>query len=142
MSSRIQYSQPLLNTLLMHLWQELQPHLFLNIMPGAGRTYLWALLPFPLCNSIRLDGKRQCTASFSCLYRCSYRCGFAFRVVVLLKDELSWRVLWSRFSSRISLYIAAFIFPAILISQFLPEKHPHSMMLSPLCLTVGMVFAW
>ena len=41
------------------------------------------------------------------------------------------RVLWSRFSSRISLYFAPFIFPLILTSLPVPaaEKQPHSMML-------------
>jgi len=44
------------------------------------------------------------------------------------------RALWSRLSSMISLYIAAFIFPLILTSLPVPaaEKHPHSMMLPPL----------
>ena len=44
-------------------------------------------------------------------------------------------------SSRISLYFAPFIFPAILTSHPVPaaEKHPHSMMLPPPCFTVGMV---
>ena len=52
----------------------------------------------------------------------------------------SW-VLWSRFSSRISLYFAPFIFPSILISLPVPaaEKYPHSMILPPPCFIVGMV---
>ncbi len=42
----------------------------------------------------------------------------------------SW-ALWRRFLSRISLYLAAFIFPSIATSRPVPaaEKHPHSMML-------------
>ncbi len=49
--------------------------------------------------------------------------------------------LWRRFSSRISLYLAAFIFPSIATSRPVPaaEKHPHSMMLPPPCFTVGTV---
>ena len=51
----------------------------------------------------------------------------------------SW-ALWSRCSSRISLYFAPFIFPSILTSFPVPvaEKHPHSRMLPPPCFTVGM----
>ena len=45
------YSQPLLNTLLMHLWQQLQPQVFLNMMPQAWHTHLWAILPIPLCST-------------------------------------------------------------------------------------------
>lgn len=54
--------------------------------------------------------------------------------VVLLKDEPS---ALSRFSSRMS----TFIFSSIMTSLPLPatEKHPHSMMLSPPCFTVGLV---
>uniref|UniRef100_A0A672QSQ6 Metalloendopeptidase n=1 Tax=Sinocyclocheilus grahami TaxID=75366 RepID=A0A672QSQ6_SINGR len=47
--------------------------------------------------------------------------------------------LWRRFSSRISLYLAAFIFPSIATSRPVPaaEKPPRSMMLPPPCLAVG-----
>ena len=45
------YSQPLLNTLLMHLWHQLQPQVFLNMMPQAWHTYLWAVLPITLCST-------------------------------------------------------------------------------------------
>lgn len=64
----------------MYLWQF---HLFLNMTPGAGHTYLSAVSPFTFCNSIRLDG---CTAIFRSLHRCSFRCGCVF-MFVLLKDE-------------------------------------------------------
>ena len=49
--------------------------------------------------------------------------------------------LWSRFSSRISLYFALFTFLSILTSLPVPatEKHPHSMMLPPPCFIIGMV---
>ena len=60
--------------------------------------------------------------------------------VNLLHSLMSF-VLWSRFSSRICLHLAAFIVPSILAS--LPvhaaEKHPHSMMLPPPCFMVRMV---
>ncbi len=66
------------------------------------------------------------------------------RVIVLLEVNLrpslrSW-ALW-RVSSRIYLYLAAFIFPSIATSRPVPaaEKHPHSMMLPPPCFTVGTV---
>jgi hypothetical protein len=48
-------------------------------------------------------------------------------------------VLWSRFSSRICLYFALFIFPSILTSLPGPEKRPHRMMLPPPWFTVEMV---
>ena len=59
------------------------------------------------------------------------------------RPSLRSRALWSRFSARMSLYIAA-IFPSILTSLPVPgtEKHPHSMMLPPPCFTVGMVLPW
>jgi hypothetical protein len=60
--------------------------------------------------------------------------------VILHPSLWSW-ALWNRFSSKISLYFAPFIFP--LIPSSLPvlaaDKHPHSMMLPPPCFTVGMV---
>ncbi len=68
------------------------------------------------------------------------------RVIVLLEGKPSAQsevlsTLWRRFSSRISLYLAAFIFPSIATSRPVPaaEKHPHSMMLPPPCFTVGPV---
>lgn len=43
------------------------------------------------------------------------------------------RAFWSSISSRMCLYIAAFIFPSILTGLPVPaaEKHPHSLMLPP-----------
>ncbi len=60
---------------------------------------------------------------------------------VNLRPSLRSWVLWRRFSSRISLYLAAFIFPSIATSRPVPaaENHPHSMMLPPPCFTVGTV---
>ncbi len=60
---------------------------------------------------------------------------------VNLRPSLRSWALWRRFSSRISLYLAAFIFPSIATSHPVPaaEKHPHSMMLPPPCFTVGTV---
>uniref|UniRef100_A0A674EWK9 Serine/threonine-protein kinase MRCK alpha n=1 Tax=Salmo trutta TaxID=8032 RepID=A0A674EWK9_SALTR len=50
-------------------------------------------------------------------------------------------MLLCRFSSRITLHFAPFIFTSILTSLPVPaaEKHPHSVMLPPPCFTVGMV---
>ena len=60
---------------------------------------------------------------------------------VSLRPSLRSWVLWSRFSSRISLYFALFIFPSILTSLPVPasEKHPHTMMLPIPCFIIGMV---
>ncbi len=60
---------------------------------------------------------------------------------VNLRPSLRSWALWRRFSSRISLYLAAFIFPSIATSRPVPaaEKHPHGMMLPPPCFTVGTV---
>ncbi len=60
---------------------------------------------------------------------------------VNLRPSLRSWALWRRFSSRISLYLAAFIFPSIATGRPVPaaEKHPHSMMLPPPCFTVGTV---
>ena len=168
----------MLNTLLMHLWQQLQ--LFTVFLQSFG---IWChklgtpifgqFYPFPLqhlSSSIRLDGKRRCTAIFRSLQRCSigFKSGLwlghsrtftelswsHFDILAVCLGSLScwkmnltpvWsRALWSRFSSRMSLYTAAFILPSIRTSLPVPaaEQHPHSMMLPPPCFTVGMVLAW
>ncbi len=112
-----------------------------------------------LSSSVRLDGKRWWTAIFRSLQRCSigFKSGLwlghsrtvtellwshSFVILAVCLGSLScWKVnlrpslrswaLWRRFSSRISLYLAAFIFPSIATSRPVPaaEKHPHSMML-------------
>ncbi len=70
------YSQPLLNTLLKHLWHQLQPQVFLSMMLNTSLAHLF-LGSFShsslqdLSSSIRLDGKRRCTAIFRSLQRCS-----------------------------------------------------------------------
>ncbi len=122
-----------------------------------------------LSSSVRLDGKRWWTAIFRSLQRCSigFKSGLwlghsrtvtellwshSFVILAVCLGSLScWKVnlwpslrswaLWRRFSSRISLYLATFIFPSIATSRPVPaaEKHPHSMMLPPPCFTVGTV---
>ena len=59
-----------------------------------------------------------------------------------LRHSLRSFSLWSRFSSRICLYLAPFIVPSILRSLpvLATEKHPYSMMVPLPCFTVGMVF--
>ncbi len=121
-----------------------------------------------LSSSVRLDGKHR-TAIFRSLQRCSigFKSGLwlghsrtvtellwshSFIILAVCLGSLScWKVnlqpglrswaLWRRFSSRISLYLAAFIFPSIATSRPVPaaEKHPHNMMLPPPCFTVGTV---
>ncbi len=110
-----------------------------------------------LSSSVRLDGKRWWTAIFRSLQRCSigFKSGLwlghsrtvtellwshSFVILAVCLGSLSW-ALWRRFSSRIFLYLAAFIFPSIATSRPVPaaEKHPHSMMLPPPCFTVGTV---
>jgi hypothetical protein len=76
------------------------------------------------------------------------RClGCVLRVIVLLEGEPSPQsevlsvLLWSRFSSRITVYFAPFTFPSILTSLPVPatEKHAHRIMLPPPCLTVDVM---
>ncbi len=107
-----------------------------------------------LSSSVRLDGKRWWTAIFRSLQRCSigFKSGLwlghsrtvtellwshSFVILAVCLGSLScWKVnlrpslrswaLWWRFSSRISLYLAAFIFPSIATSRPVPaaEKPP------------------
>ncbi len=121
-----------------------------------------------LSSSVRLDGKRWWTAIFRSLQRCSigFKSGLwlghsrtvtellwshSFVILAVCLGSLScWKVnlrpslrswaLWRRFSSRISLYLTAFIFPSIATSRPVPaaEKHPHSMMLPPPCSLLGL----
>ncbi len=107
-----------------------------------------------LSSSVRLDGKRWWTAIFRSLQRCSigFKSGLwlghsrtvtellwshSFVILAVCLGSLScWKVnlrpslrswaLWRRFSSRISLYLAAFIFPSIATSRPVPaaEKTP------------------
>ncbi len=122
-----------------------------------------------LSSSVRLVGKRWWTAIFRSLQRCSigFKSGLwlghsrtvtellwshSFVILAVCLGSLScWKVnlrpslrswaLWRRFLSRISLYLATFIFPSIATSHPVPaaEKHPHSMMLPPPGFTVGTV---
>ena len=54
---------------------------------------------------------------------------------------LRWHALWSRLSSRTSLYLDAFILPSVLtsLSVLAAKKHHHNMMPPPPCFIVGMV---
>ena len=123
-----------------------------------------------ICSSpVKLDGERRWTAIFKSFHRFSM--GFkswlslghcrtftfmfwshsSVALAVCLGSLSCWNVnlhrslrsfaLWSRFSSRIYLYLAPFIVPSILTSLAVPatKKHPHSMMLPPPCFTVGML---
>ena len=117
-----------------------------------------------LSSSVSLDGEGRWTSLFMSLQRWSIefksrlwlahsrtpkdlsRSHYCIVLAVFcwkenLRPSLRSWVLRSKFSSRISLYFAMFIFPSILISLPVPatEKHPHSMMLPQPCFTVGMV---
>ena len=72
------YSDPLLSTLLKHLWQRLQPLVFLGMTLQAWHTCIWGLSPILMCrsveilsSSVRLDGELCCTAIFRFFQRCS-----------------------------------------------------------------------
>ena len=122
-----------------------------------------------LPSTVRLDGERVFTAIFKSLQRCliGLKTGLwlghsrTFRelsrshsyviLAVCLGSLSCWKMnlspsltswaLWSRFSARIFLYFALFIFPSTQTSLPIPatEKHPHSMMITQLCFTVKMV---
>ena len=138
-------------------------HLFLDLF-GHSSGHI-------LAGSVRLDGEHWYTAIFSSFHTCSigFRSGLwlghsktftdflrshSFVLLAVCFGSLScwkvnlcprlWpRVLWSRFSSRILVYFAAFIFLTMRTIRPVPaaEKHLHIMMLPPLCFTVGMVLA-
>ncbi len=107
-----------------------------------------------LSSSVRLDGKRWWTAIFRSLQRCSigFKSGLwlghsrtvtellwshSFIILAVCLGSLScWKVnlrpslrswaLWRRFSSRISLYLAAFIFPSIATSRPVPAAYKNT----------------
>ena len=93
---------------------------------GHSRTFR-DLSRSPYC--IVLD---VCLGSLSC-----------WVVVLTVNLRLSLRswALWSRFSSRISLYFSLFIFDSILTSLLVPapEKHTHSITLRSPCFTIGIL---
>ena len=154
------YSHPLLSTLLKHLWQRLQTWVFLGMALQAWPTCIWGVSPIVLfCftaifrspeildqGSSPGSGRATQGHSETCpeatpalSWLCAYgRCPVG--KMYLHPSLRSW-ALWSRFSSRISLYLAPFIFPSILTSLPVPaaEKQPHSMMLPPPCCIVVMV---
>ena len=45
------YSDPLLSTLLKHLWQRLQHRVFMGMMLQAWHTCIWGVSPIVLCRS-------------------------------------------------------------------------------------------
>ena len=86
---------------------------------GRSRTFMFL---FWSHSSVALP---VCLGSLSCWNINLHRCRRSF-------------ALWSRFSSRIGLYLAPFIVPSVLTSLPVPtiEKHPHSMMLTPTCFRI------
>ena len=112
------YSDPLLSTLLKHLWQRLQPQVFLDMTLQAWHTCMWGVYPILLCKTSQALS------------------GWIGSVAAQLFTSL-----WSKLSSRISLYSGPLIFPSILTSLLVPaaENHTDSMMLPTPFLTVGMV---
>ena len=142
------YSQPLLSTLLWHLWQQLQPQVFWNMKPQAWHTYLWPVSPIPLYRTSRAPsgwmgsvGAQQFPdPSRDVQWDSSLGSGWTFTelswnhsiniLAVCLGSLSCWkmnrrpslrsRVLWSWFSSRVSLSVAAFIFPSVLTSVPVP----------------------
>ena len=66
------YSDPLLSTSLKHLWQKLQPQVFLGMTLQAWHNYIWDVSLIPLCRSTRaLSGWIRSIAAqlFSGLFR-------------------------------------------------------------------------
>ncbi len=126
-------------------------------MQQVFHTWIWGSSAIPPCRSSPVQS--WWTTIFRSLQRCSigFKSGLwlghsrtvtellwshSFVILAVCLGSLScWKVnlwpnlrswaLWRRFSSRISLYLAAFIFSSIATSRPVPaaEKHPHSMML-------------
>ena len=153
------YSDPLLSTLLKHLWQRLQPGVFLGMTLHTilAHLYLWrfshSFLQI-LSNSVWFDMERHCTAIFRSLKRCSN--GFKSKLClghsrtfrdlsqshycVVLAVCLGLLFCW-KMNRHLSLNTLEQVFitdvsllcsfPSILTSLPVPvaEKHPHSMML-------------
>ena len=71
------YSDPLFSTLLKHLWQRLQPRVFLGMTLQDWHTCIWEVSPIRLCGSsqalVRLNGKSCYTDIFRSLQRCSIK---------------------------------------------------------------------
>jgi hypothetical protein len=79
MSHLHKYSDPFLSTLLKHLWQRLQPRVFLGLTLQAWHTCIWGVSPILLCKSFHAqDGERCCTVIFRSLQTCSI--GFKSRL--------------------------------------------------------------
>ena len=151
------YSDPLLNTLLKHHWQQLQPRVFLGIMLQALHTGIWGVSPILFCRSPQAPQGwmgsvaaqifsglwlghsrifRDMSWSHSCVVLAGWLGPLSCRKVNLRPSLRS----WAGFHQG-SLYFAPFIFPSILTSLPVPaaEKYPHSMILPPPCFTLGMV---
>lgn len=147
--------QALFNTLLMHVLQQSQPQVFLNIMPQAPSGWMGSFSP-PCLDPSRdgqsvsnlgsgwaTQGQSQRHLSWS---HCDIILAVCFGLLSCWKK--SSRAAWSRFSSRKSLYFSAFIFPSVPTSLLVPaaEKLSHSIgflvtaltrVLSPRSLSLG-----
>ena len=148
------YSDPLLSTLPKHLWQRLQPWVFLGMTLQAWHTSISEVSSLQIVsNSVRLDWEHCCAAISRSLQRCwirfksglwlghsrtfrdlslSHFCvvlavclGSLSRCKVNLHPSLRSWTLCSTFSSRISLYFAPFIFPSILTSLPVTAAEKH-----------------
>ena len=154
------YSDPLLSTQLKHLWQRLQPPVYLGMTWQALHT--WRFSAILLCRSSQALSRwgpsgdsnfhvspemfdwvqvRTLAGPLKDIHR---RLGYVLRVIVLLEGEpLAQSEIMSAQDSFLLGYpwtSAPFSFPSTLTS--LPvtaaEKHPHSMILPSPSFTVGM----